>query len=75
MNNTKITLDPAITVLDLVSRYRETETVFKRYDKTVGECICCQSLFESLEDVAQKYGLDLGTFLVDLETSINTKDF
>ncbi len=73
MDGYKRTLDPTVTVLDLVSKYRETETVFKRYDKTAGECICCQSLFESLEDVARKYGLDLGKLLIDLETAINIK--
>ena len=71
MDGYKRTLDPTVTVLDLVSRYRETGTVFKRYDKTVGECICCQSLFESLEDVARKYGPDLEKLLIDLEAVIN----
>ncbi len=71
MNGTKRTLDPTTTVLDLVSRYRETETVFKRYGETAGECICCQSLFESLEGVARKYGLDIEKLLIDLESAIN----
>jgi len=58
-----------MTVLDVVSRWRETEAVFKRYDAQAGECICCRSLFESVQDVAQKYGLDLKSLLRDLEAA------
>jgi hypothetical protein len=57
---------PEMTVLDIVSRYRETEAVFKRYDRYAGECICCQALFEPLRKVAARYGLDLKKFLSDL---------
>jgi len=57
-----------MTVLDVVSRYRQTEAVFKRYDTQAGECICCQALFESLRDVAEKYHLDLKELLTDLES-------
>ena len=67
------TLDPKSTVLDVISQYRQTEDVFKRYDKVAGECICCQALFESLEDVAEKYGFNPATFLSDLETAINVR--
>ena len=55
-----------MTVLDVVSRYRETEAVFREYDKKAGECICCRALFETLADVAAKYGLDLEQLLADL---------
>ena len=57
-----------MTVLDVVSRYRQTEAVFKRYDVRAGECICCQALFKSLHDVAEKYHLDLKKLLTDLES-------
>jgi hypothetical protein len=57
---------PEMTVLDVVSKYRQTETVFKQYDQQAGECICCQALFESLRDVAARYRLDLERFLSDL---------
>jgi len=60
-------IGPEMTVLDVVSRCRETEAVFKRYDALAGECICCQSLFESLQDVAEKYDLELKRLLTDLE--------
>ncbi len=38
----QITAD--MTVLDIVSQYPATETIFKSYDEQVGECICCQIL-------------------------------
>jgi len=60
-------IHPEMTVLDVVSRYRKTEAVFRRYDSLAGECICCQTLFEPLRDVAKKYNLDLKRLLADLE--------
>lgn len=62
---------PEMTVLDIISKYRETEAVFKRYDEKAGECICCQALFDTVQDVAQKYGLDLTELMTDLETIID----
>ena len=43
---------PDMTVLDVVSTYRETEDVFRRYDNQAGECICCNALFDTLQGVA-----------------------
>ncbi len=68
MSDTNNPIHPEMTVLDVVSRYRQTEAVFKRYDARAGECICCQALFESLRDVAEKYHLDLKGLLTDLES-------
>jgi len=62
---------PEMTVLDVVSKHRQTESVFKQYDKQAGACICCEALFEPIKDVAAKYGLDLEGLLADLESSIN----
>jgi len=66
MNDEHGPLRPEMTVLDVVSRYRNTEKVFRRYDKRAGECICCRALFDSLGDVAERYGLDLEMLLRDL---------
>ena len=60
---------PEMTVLDVVSGYKKTEQVFKQYDKQAGVCICCQALFEPLEKVAVKYGLNLEKLLADLEAA------
>jgi len=62
-----------MTILDIVSRYRETEAVFKRYDKLAGACLCCQSLFESIEDVALQYGLNIDDLISDLVVSIQSE--
>lgn len=64
-------IHPEMTVLDVVSKHRQTESVFKQYDEQAGACICCEALFESIKDVAAKYDLDLEGFLADLEFSIN----
>lgn len=69
MSDTNNPIHPEMTVLDVVSRHRQTEAVFKRYDALAGECICCQALFETLRDVAKKYNLDLKEFLADLEAA------
>ncbi len=59
-----------MTVLEVVSCYRHTELVFKKYDEKAGDCICCQMLFKPLKDVAKKYGLDLDGLLADLRKVI-----
>lgn len=61
---------PAMTVLDVVSAFKGTESVFKRYDALAGECICCNALFESLESVAGRYHLDLELLMADLESAV-----
>jgi hypothetical protein len=64
-------IHPQMTVLDVVSQWRETEAVFKRYDAQAGACICCQSLFESVRDVAEKYHLDLERLMADLKAAMD----
>ena len=62
-------IDQSMTVLDVVAAHGATQAVFKRYDAMAGECICCHSLFDSLERVAEKYGLDLAELLTDLRNA------
>jgi len=62
-------ITPDMTVLDVVSKYRRTEEVFRSYDAAAGECICCRALFDTLRDVAEKYGLDLDRLLEDLRAA------
>lgn len=56
-----------MTILDIVSRYRQTESVFKAYDEKAGVCLCCEALFDPLMNMATKYGLNLEELLSDLE--------
>ena len=60
-------IDANMTVLDVVSRYRQTEAVFRQYDERAGVCLCCHALFDSLQEVADKYGLELDRLIADLE--------
>jgi hypothetical protein len=64
---------PEMTVLDIISRHRQTEAVFRRYDEITGECICCNDLFETLAFVAQKHQLDITALVDDLEKKICEK--
>jgi hypothetical protein len=66
MSNRKKVISHDMTILDIVSENRETIDVFKKYDVHAGECICCTSLFETLENVTKKYGIDLNAILDDL---------
>jgi len=67
-------ITPEMTVLDVINRYRRTETVFKKYDGQAGACICCESLFEPLENVAAKHGLNLKLLLMELEGIANADE-
>jgi hypothetical protein len=60
-------ITPEMTVLDVICQCRQTEEVFRKYDAAAGVCLCCQALFDSLANVAGKYGLDLERLLADLE--------
>ncbi len=60
-------INPKMTILDVVSEFRSTEKVFKRYDKEAGTCLCCEALFDPLWKVAEQYGLDLEQLLTDLK--------
>jgi hypothetical protein len=62
---------PEMTVLDVLSRFRRTEAVFRKYDEKAGECICCNALFEPLKNLAAKYDLNLDNLLQELEASLD----
>ncbi|MCF6264964.1 MAG: hypothetical protein L3J57_00270 [Desulfuromusa sp.] len=61
-----------MTVLDIVGEYPKTEAVFKAYDEQVGECICCQKLFETVQQVAEEYKLELADLLEKLNSAATT---
>ena len=66
-------INPEMTVLDVVSAYKETLPVFKEYDALAKECICCKSLFKTIRSAAAKYGFDLNRFLDDLQAAAITQ--
>lgn len=47
------------TVLELVELCPETELVFKHYTRRIGICICCDALFCTLSEVAERYEIDI----------------
>ncbi|NOQ52023.1 MAG: hypothetical protein GQ578_07410 [Desulfuromonadaceae bacterium] len=60
-------IHPEMTVIDIITRYRETEKVFKEFDKKTGACICCEALFDTIQVVSEKFNLELESLLSDLE--------
>lgn len=66
-------ITPGMTVWEVIDRYRNTEFVFKKYDEQAGTCLCCQALFETIGEVAEKYRLNLDQILLDLEAAISSK--
>ena len=64
-------ISPEMTVLEVIHRHRQAETVFKKYDEQAGACICCQALFDTLEEIAGKYNLGLKGLLLELEAVAN----
>jgi hypothetical protein len=59
-------VDRGDEVLNVVETYPATQVVFEAYEAQAGECICCNALFQTIEEVAAKYSLDLETFLRDI---------
>ena len=66
----KRTIAPDMTVLYIVSKYRETEASLKKYDNKAGMCLCCKALFDPLKDIAYKYCLNLEEIMNDLKNVI-----
>ena len=66
----KRTIHPDMTILDIVSKYSETEAIFKKYDNKADVCLCCEALFDSLKDIADKYCLNLEEIMTDLRKVI-----
>ncbi|MFO7738710.1 MAG: hypothetical protein R6V46_09560 [Desulfatiglandaceae bacterium] len=71
MYDKKVFIRPEMTILEVISQYRQTESVFKAYDEKAGVCLCCKALFDSLKDIATKYGLNLEKLLSDLDSESN----
>lgn len=69
----KMTINPEMTILDIVSRYRQTEAIFRKYDDKAGVCLCCQALFDPLRDVVNQYGLDIEEIMSKLEAVIKDR--
>ncbi len=67
-------IGPRMTVLDILSRHRETEAVFKAWDSRAGTCICCRALFDTVQEVADRYGLDLERLMAEINAVVHPTD-
>lgn len=64
-------IEKDMVILDIVENYPDTEDIFRMYDETAGVCILCSHLFDSLEVLENKYGIDLDKVLQQLNRAIN----
>ena len=65
-------IHPEMTVIDTITRYRETEQVFKKFDTRAGPCICCDALFDTIGVVAETFHLELDSLLSELNAAAGT---
>lgn len=56
-------IGPTSTILDVVSDFPASEDFFRQYDDTVGKCVLCSNLFDSLSEFCETYNLELTQFL------------
>ena len=66
MSDPNKAITPEMTLLEVVYQYRNTEAVFRRYEREAQGCLLCQALFDTLAEAAAKYGLELDRLLQDL---------
>lgn len=60
-------ITPNMSLLQIVELSPQSEDVFHEYDHEAGCCLLCNNLFDSLEEVARIYSLDLNHILTRLE--------
>ncbi len=65
---------PQMTLVEVMSQWRASETIFMAYEPQAGTCLRCHALFDTLEEAAQKYNLDLTKLVADLNTLARSLD-
>ncbi len=65
----ELTFTPEMTLLDAVSLNGATEPVFRSYDASAGVCLLCTHLFDSIGEVAERYGFDQEKLLIQLRNA------
>ncbi len=71
MSRDKTVITPDMTLVEVLSQHRQTEEVFRRYEGEAKGCFLCHALFDTLAEVATKYGLNLERLMQDLDASIS----
>ena len=64
-----------MTLVDVMFQWRSSEEIFKAYENQAGTCLRCHALFDTLEEAAEKYHLDLAQLLADLNALAVSLDF
>jgi hybrid cluster-associated redox disulfide protein len=67
MTNEKITHD--MNIKEVIEKYPEVIPVFQKYN--MGCIGCIAASFEKLSDIASVHGIDVKTFINDLNDAIN----
>ena len=57
---------PQLTLVEVMTQWRSSEAIFQAYEPQAGTCLRCHALFDTLEEAAQKYHLNLEQLLADL---------
>ncbi|MEQ8201652.1 MAG: hypothetical protein ABRQ24_09580 [Syntrophomonadaceae bacterium] len=57
-----------MSLLEIVETSPRLEEIIRQYDGEAGCCLLCSNLFDSLEDVARTYSLNLNQILAKLKT-------
>jgi hypothetical protein len=65
---------PQMTLVEVMSQWRSSEEIFQTYEPQAGTCLRCHALFDTLEEAAHKYHLDLVQLLADLNTLARSQD-
>lgn len=66
-------ITPEMTILDIISQHRATEKIFKRLEVELDVCVCCQGLFLTLREAAERYAFDLHRVLADLRAEVDRR--
>ena len=67
-------INPNMSLLQIVELSPQSEEVFHQYDNEAGCCLLCNNLFDSLEEVARNYSLDLKQILARLNKLDHTME-
>lgn len=56
------------SMLELLELHPETEAVFEQYTRRIGICICCEALFCTIGEVANRYEIESDELISRLES-------
>lgn len=66
-------LSPDMTLLDLLAAHPELEDVIRSFDEKAGTCLCCNALFDPLQEICRTYHLEETAFFSSLAAAIRPR--